>query len=267
MPEGIMGTTRAALVAAALLLSACATQTTMPSAEEKQSLTPTGKLRVAMLATNPSYATKDPVTGELKGPSVDFGRHVAQRLGVAMEPVTYRTISEVVGSATKGEWDLVAVGVNPDRQKVIDFAAPHAQSESGYLVKGAAIASMGDVDRPGVRVVVLERGDSDIFLTQLLKNATLVRVKSQGEAVEALNTGKADVHANVKTNLIPAARQVPSGRILDGAWQVQPIAFGVPMGKETSAKYVKRVVDDLKATGAMREMIEKAGVPGLAPAP
>jgi len=258
---------RMVLAAVALLVSACATQSTMPTAEEKRSLAPTGKLRVAMLATNPSYATKDPVTGELKGPSVDFGRLVAQRLGVPMEPVSYRAISEVIGSATKDEWDLVAVGVNPDRQKVIDFAAPHAQSESGYLVKGTAIASMAQVDRPGVRVVVLERGDSDIFLTQLLKNATVVRVKSQADAVEALNTGKADVHANVKTNLIPASRQVPSGRILDGAWQVQPIAFGVPRGKETSARFVKRVVDELKSTGTMREMIEKAAVPGLMPAP
>jgi len=262
-----MGTMKAMLVAAAVLLSACATQTTMPSAEERQSLAPTGKLRVGILATNPSYATKDPVTGELKGPSVDFGRLVAQRLGVPMEPVTYRAISEVVGSASKDEWDLVAVGINPERQKVIEFAAPHAQSESGYLAKSAAITSIADVDRPGVRVVVLERGDSDIFLTQLLKNATLVRAKSQGDAIEALNSGKADVHANTKTNLIPALGQVPSGRILDGAWQVQPIAFGVPKGKETSAKYLKRVVDELKATGAMRELIQKAAVPGLAPAP
>src|SRR6188474_46637 len=112
---------RRVLAAVALLVSACATQSTMPTVEEKQSLAPTGKLRVAMLATNPSYATKDPVTGELKGPSVDFGRLVAQRLGVPMEPVSYRAISEVIGSATKDEWDLVAVGVNPDRQKVIDF--------------------------------------------------------------------------------------------------------------------------------------------------
>ena len=262
-----MQLTRMVLVAAALLLSACATQMTMPTAEEKQSLAPTGKLRVAILPTNPSYATKDPVTGELKGPSIDFGRLVAQRLGVPLEPVTYRAISEVVGSASKDEWDLVAIGINPDRQKVIEFAAPHAQSESGYLVKDAAITSMAQVDRAGVRVVVLERGDSDIFLTKLLKSATLVRVKSQGDAVEALNSGKGDVHANVKTNLIPALSQVPSGRILDGAWQVQPIAFGVPKGKEASARFLKRVVDELKASGAMRELVVKAAVPGLAPAP
>ena len=255
------------LVAAALLLSACATTPAGPTAEEKQSLAPTGKLRLGILATNPSYGTRDAATGEFRGPSIEFGRQVAQRLGVPMEIVPYSAVSALVASATKNEWDLVTIGINPDRQKVVEFAAPHAMSESGYLAKGANPAAIADVDRTGVRVVVLERGDSDIFLTQLLKNATIVRVKSQSDAVAALNDGKADVHANVKTNLFPAAKQVPSGRILDGYWQVQPIAFGVPKNKEASARFVKRMVDEMKASGAMKEIVVKAAVPGLAPAP
>jgi len=114
---------------------------------------------------------------------------------------------------------------------------------------------------------VLERGDSDIFLTQLLKNATIVRAKSQADAIAVMNEGKADVHANVKTNLIPASRQIPSSRILDGYWQLQPIAFGVPKGKEASARFVNRTVDEMKASGALREIVSKAAVPGLNPAP
>ena len=254
------------VAAAALILSACAAQPTAPTAEEKQSLAPTGKLRLAILPTNPSYGTKDAATGEVKGLSVDFARQVAQRLGVPLEIVQYRAIGEMVASATRDEWDLVTIGINPDRQKVVEFAAPHAVSESGYLVKGTAPASIAEVDRAGVRVAVLERGDSDIFLTQLLKNATIVRVKSQGDAVAALNEGKANVHANVKTNLIPVVPQVPSGRILDGYWQLQPIAFGVPKSKEASARFVKRMVDELKASGEMKALVGKANVPGLAAA-
>jgi polar amino acid transport system substrate-binding protein len=258
---------RLSVLLAALLLGACAAQTTLPTADEKASLTPTGKLRLAVLTTNPSYATKDPATGELKGPSIEVGRRVAERLGVPMEIVPYGAIGAMIASATKGEWDLVASGINPERQKVVEFAAPHAMSESGYLAKGATPSSIAEVDRAGVRVVVLERGDSDIFLTQLFKNATLVRAKTQAEANAALNEGKADVHANTKTNLFPAAKQVPGSRILDGYWQVQPIAFGVPKNKEASARFVKRMVDEMKASGAMREIVVKAAVPGLAPAP
>lgn len=252
---------------AALLLSACATQPAAPTADEKQSLAPTGKLRLAILPTNPSYGTRDATTGEVKGLSVEFGREVAKRLGVPLEIVPYRAISDMVASAPKGEWDLVTIGINPDRQKLVDFAAPHAVSESGYLVKPGGPSSIGEVDRAGVRVVVLERGDSDLYLTQMLRNATIVRAKSQADAVAAMNEGKADVHANVKTNLIPASRQVPSSRILDGYWQLQPIAFGVPKGKEASARFVNRLVDEMKASGEMEAMVAKAGVPGLNAAP
>lgn len=253
--------------AAALLVGACAVQTTMPSAEQRVALTPTGKLRLAFLANNAAQATKDPVSGELKGPAVDLGKQLAMRLGVPFEAVTYRTVAELVASAPKGEWDVISIGFNPDREKLIDFAAPYSQAESGYLVKGSAISTMADVDRPGIRIVVLERGDSDIFLTKLLKHAQLIRTKSVAEAVELLKSGTADVHANLKTFLIPLAGQVPSGRILDGYWQIQPIALGVPKGNEASARYVRQAVDELKAQGFVRQSIERAAVPGLIPAP
>lgn len=253
--------------AIAALLVACASPTTIPSEEQRLSLTPTGKLRFAFLANNAAQATKDPVSGELKGPAVDLGTQLAVRLGVPFEPVPYRTIAELVASAPRGEWDVVSLGINPDREKLVDFTAPYSQTESGYLVKGSAIATMADVDRPGNRIAVLERGDSDIFLTKSIKHAQLIRIKSVADAAALLMSGSADVHANIKTFLIPLAAQVPSGRILEGYWQIQPIALGVPKGKEASARYVRQAVVELKAQGFVRQSIERAAVPGLMPAP
>ena len=258
---------RIAFVATAALLAACAAQPTAPTASELQSLAPTGKLRVAFLETNAAQAMRDPATGRLRGPGVELGTALAARVGVPFEAVPYRTVAEMVASAPKGEWDVISIGINPDRERLIDFAAPHAQTESGYLVKGEAIRTMAEIDRPGVRIVVLERGDSDVFLSKMLKHAQLVRVKTPAEAVATLNGGGADVHANIKTFLIPLSAQVPSGRILDGYWQIQPIALGVPKGKPASAAYLRRAVDELKAEGVARRIIESAAVPGLMAAP
>ena len=47
---------------------------TRPTADERQALSPTGKLRVGFLLNNPVHATKDPVSGELRGVSIDIGR-------------------------------------------------------------------------------------------------------------------------------------------------------------------------------------------------
>jgi polar amino acid transport system substrate-binding protein len=256
-----MTTAISRLLAAAVLLAACATQSTMPTADEKAALAPTGKLRLALLANNATNP-RDPATGEFRGPAVDVGKELASRLGVAFVVVPYPTVAQLIGSTGKGEWDVISSGINPDRQKVIDFTAPYMQTESGYLVKGAAIRTMEEIDRPGVRVAVLERGDSDIFLTGRLKHATLIRVKMIPDAVELLKSGGADAHANIKTFLIPTSSQVPEGRILDGYWQIQPVAYGVAKGNPAAA-YVKRTVDELNANGFTKAAVERAQIPGL----
>ena len=252
-------------IAAILLLGACATPITIPTAEERAALVPTGKLRLAILATNATNP-RDPATGEFRGPAIDVGRELASRLGVPIEIVGYRTVAEFVGSATKAEWDVISIGINPEREALFDFTVPYMQIESGYMVRGTAIRTMGEVDRPGVRISVLERGDSDVILTKTLQHATLVRTKSVPDALEALKSGQADVHSNIKTFLIPALKQIPDGRILDGHWQIQPIAFAVHKGKPGAA-YVRRVVEELKAKGFTKEAVERAGIPGLMAAP
>jgi len=248
-----------------LLAAGCASHAPGPTAEEKAALAPTGKLRLALLASNATNP-KDPTTGEFRGPAVDVAKEMALRLAVPFSVVAYPNVAELVGSATRDEWDVISIGINPDREKLLDFTAPYMQTESGYLVKGERIKTMADVDRPGVRVAVLERGDSDIFLTKLLKQATLTRVKTIPDALELLKSGTADVHANIKTFLIPASRQVEGSRILDGYWQIQPIAFGVQKGRP-GAEYVRRTINELKAAGFVKESVSRASVPGLQPAP
>jgi len=252
---------RLLIMTVALALGACAMHGTAPTSEEKAALAPTGKLRLALLANNATNP-KDPATGEFRGPAVDVGRELAARLGVAFVVVPYPTVAQLIGSTGKGEWDVISSGINPDRQKVIDFTAPYMQTESGYLVKGMGIRTLEEVDRPGVRVAVLERGDSDIFLTNRLKHATLIRVKVIPDAVELLKTGGADVHANIKTFLIPTSKQIPEGRILDGYWQIQPVAYGVAKGNPAAA-YLKRTIDELNAKGFTKAAVERAQVPGL----
>lgn len=93
-----------------LLVSGCASIQTGPTQEERQALAPTGKLRAGFLANQPLNATKDPVTGELKGLAIDLGNELARRLGVPIEVVTYRNPVELVNSAQTGERDIIFLG-------------------------------------------------------------------------------------------------------------------------------------------------------------
>ena len=252
----------------ALLLGACAHSPVMPTAAERQALAPTGKVRLGFLANNAVHATKDPVSGELKGPAIDFGKELARRLGVPFQAVEYRTVAEMVQSVPKNEWDVISIGINPERLKTMDFSAPYSQIEIGYLVgQRSPITTFSEVDKPGVSIAVLEKGDSDVLLTNALKHATLVRTQAIGDSVEMVKSGSVDAMSALKTFLIPASERVPGSRILEGRLTVQEIAIGVPKGREVSARYVRQFVDELKAEGFIKHSIDRAAVRGLMAAP
>ena len=99
--------------ACALMVSGCAGVRSTPSGDARQALAPTGKLRVGFLVT-PMYATKDPASGELRGPAVDLGKELARRIGVPFEPVPFATLPAVLAAARTGEWDVTMIGISAD---------------------------------------------------------------------------------------------------------------------------------------------------------
>ncbi len=249
-----------------LLLSGCANIQTAPTQEERQALAPTGKLRAALITTNPIHATKDPTSGELKGVAIDLGRELARRIGVPFEVVSYASTGALVASTKSGQWDIVFIGFPAARD--MDLSAPYAHIEMGYLVpKGSSISMISEIDRPGLRIAVQEKGAADVLLTPTIKGATLVRRSTIAGGVEMLRSGTADALAGVKTYLIPASEKLPGSRVLEGRIAVEGVGIGVPKGHELSAAYVRKFVEEAKSGGFVKTAIERAGVRGLDAAP
>jgi polar amino acid transport system substrate-binding protein len=241
---------------------------TVPTAETRQVLAPTGQLRVAFLS-GPLYAAKDPTTGELKGVAVDLGRELARRVGVPFQPVLYPTPGAIITGAKSGEWDVALMGINAERAAALDFSAPYMEVEQGYLARaGVPVASTSDVDKSGIRVAVAEKTGADLYLSSALKNATLVRTKSIGELDTVLDSGNADVIAASKALLFDRAAKRPGSRVLDGRFLVEPIGMGVAKGRNTiAATYVGKFVEEAKAAGLVMSVIERAGLRGVNVAP
>lgn len=256
----------AGLVATAI--GGCAGVQEGVSPETRAAVAPTGTLRVAFLVV-PLYASKDPVSGELKGIAPDLGRQLARRLGVPFEPVTYANPPDLVGGAKSGQWDVALFGISAERALAMDFSAPLMEVEQGYLVRaGVPITTAAEVDRAGVRVVVLEKAGADVVLTQTLKNATIVRVKSQPESAVLLDAGGAEVYAATKTALYGVAATRPGSRILEGRFLVEPSGLAVPKGRKPgAAAYADEFVKEAKAKGLVKEAIERAGLRGVLVAP
>ena len=252
----------------ALMFTGCAGVQTMPTPETRTALAPTGKLRVGFLATTPIHATKDPASGEFKGVAVDLGRELARHAGVPFEPVAYSSVAALIAGAKTGEWDVATMGISAERSRVVDFSAPYMEVEFSYLVpNGSSLASLTDVDRPGVRIAVLQKSSPDGYLSGRLRNATLVRAPTFAGMVESLRAGRADALFGTKAGMLSQTEKLAGSRVLDGRTGGEETAMAIPRGRALSAAYVRQFVEHAKANGVVKAAIDRAGLRGVVVAP
>jgi polar amino acid transport system substrate-binding protein len=244
------------------LVTACAT--TLPESDARKILAPTGKLRAGLISV-PVHAIRDPYSGELRGVSHDLARALAARLRVPFEPIVYPNPTAFVQAGQAGEWDIGSLGVVPDRQALFDFAQPHLEVDYGYLVSSAArIASLTEVDRPGVRVALVARSASDSVITKNLKHASIVRGRDLSALIDLVMMGEAEVIAAQKTNLFDIAPRVPGSRVLDGRPGSEEQALAIPKGRDAAGVvYLRSFVQDAKNSGLVQRAIDRAGVRGV----
>ena len=251
-----------------MLLAGCVSINTAPTTEVRQALAPTGKLRVALQLGSPHNVMRDPVSGEMKGVGFDLGKELARRIGVPFEPVLYPSVGALLDGGKAGAWDVAFIGFSPARAKEWDFTALHMEVEFGYLVPGgSSIATMADVDRPGIRVAVQQKSQPDIFLSRTLKNAVVVRASSLAGTVDALRSGSADAIFSIKPSLFEISNQLPGSRVLDGRPGIDPHAMALPKGRDPAVGYARQFIEEAKSDGLVKAAIERAGMRGAAVAP
>ena len=232
-------------------------------AEVVRLLTPTGKLRVGLYLGSPLSLIEDPAPGERNGVGFELGRELARRLGVTYDPVVYKQNGEVISALKAGDVDVLFTNATPARAKDIDFVQPYLEMDAGYLLAPrCAIAHIDDVDKTGVRVVVVEGSTSVTKLPALLKNATVVRTPNLAGGVELLATGQAEVFATNKTILFELAEKLPGAKVLDGRYGVEQIAMGIQKGKEPALAYARTFIAAVIADGLIEAAAARARVRG-----
>jgi polar amino acid transport system substrate-binding protein len=211
---------------------------------------------------------KNPATGELRGLAVDLGRGLATRIGVVFVAVEYPRPGAILEGVQTNAWDVAFLVVDPERAKEVDFAPPYTQSDFTYLVPaGSSIYKVADADQPGIRIAV-PRGDGvDLSLTRLLKKAELVRTDTISAAVELVRGGGAHARAGPRQALLAESVKLPGSRVLADGFAVISSAASVPKGHAGRLAYISEFIEEAKASGLMKKMIEDAGLRGVQVAP
>ena len=231
-------------------------------------LAPTGKLRVGINYGNPVLATRDAASGELSGVAVDLARELERRTELPIEIVSFDSAGKMFDAVKTGAWDVAFLAVDPGRANEIDFTAPYIEIEGTYLIPaGAPFCSAADVDREGVRVGVSAKSAYDLFLSRNLRHAQIVRAQSPESAFDLILGNKVDVLAGVRQTLVAHSAKLPGARVLDDRFMAIGQAMGIVKGRGPAVDYLREFVEDVKASGFVARVIEKAGVKGVAIAP
>jgi polar amino acid transport system substrate-binding protein len=86
--------------------------------------------------------------------------------------------------------------------------------------------------------------------------------------VELLRTGKVDVYGSNVNNLLLVQERLPGSEFVPGAFLT--VHFAVAMPRARSAKAQERlamIVEELSASGVVRDAIGRAGLMGVSAAP
>jgi len=238
------------------------------SQQVKAELAPTGVLRAGINLSNFLLVTGKTEAGDPVGVAPDMAGEIARRLGVPVKYISYKTPGELADMADTGAWDIGLIGAEPQRAEKISFTPAYVEIEATYLVPaGSRLQSIGDVDKPGVRIAVTGRSAYGLWLDRNIKQAELLKSATLDSAYEQFVADKLDALAGLRPRLLSDVAKLPGARILNGQFTAVQQAVGTARRNSAGAEFLHQVVTEVKASGFVAGLIEKHRVRGLSVAP
>lgn len=216
----------------------------------------TDTLRFAINLGNAVLAKALP-DGKPAGITVGLARRIADALGAEPQFITYPTAGQVVNDAQNDVWDIAFLAVDPLREEVLRFTQPYITIQGTVLVKeGSPWQSVNQMDKEGVVINVGKGAAYDLHLTRHLKNATLNRLGSSQEAIDAFLRGEGDMAAGIRQPLERTAAQCAGYRVLSDNFGQINQAICLPHGNEERYQAIAELLSGWQADGSVKQLIE-----------
>lgn len=239
-----------------------------PAAGEKRAADSSRHGTLAVGLFLPQYF-EDPLSHELRGrgtgaAGIEIARALAARLGAGMRIVGYPTPAAVIESLKAGLCQLAFLGIEPSRAAELDFSPPIFEFDYACLVPaGSAIASMADMDRPGIRIAVVRDHASTLALSRVMKRAELAGFDLPDAAFAALGAQRVDALAFPRDVLLDFSLRLPGSRVVPDAYGTNRVGIAIAKGDPERLASIGEFVAGAKASGLVRRIIEAAGLRGF----
>ena len=233
------------------------------------SVAPTGTVRVGVVRAPTAGVFFVAVEGDRPhGVTVDLGGAFAARLGLPVAYTVFPNSGECTEAVATGAVDVTFMPVDDHRRTRVAFGSAYYLLESTYLVSAASsIATLADVDQPGVRVVGVADTTTIRAATRSLHRTVPIAIRGVDEAIAMLRDGHADALALSRDSLNQVAPGIPGSRITPGGFQHTTISIAVPPGRREALAAAASFLDGAKQDGTVRQALDAVGLTGEAIAP
>jgi polar amino acid transport system substrate-binding protein len=227
-------------------------------------LAPHGVLRAAINLGNPVLAQGTPAAP--RGVTIDIGREIAARLRVGAEFVCFQAARDSLAALLTGRADICFLGIEPARAGEVAFTAPYALIEGVYAVPDQSpLATVADVDSPGVRIGVKRGSAYDLFLSRTLRYAEVVR---GAEGTEVFLAERLEAAAGVREPVTEFVGSHPGIRLIEGRFMEIRQAVGTTKAKRReTVEFLHGCVEELKAAGFIADSLRRSGQTALVAPP
>ncbi|MFY0641151.1 MAG: transporter substrate-binding domain-containing protein [Bermanella sp.] len=219
-------------------------------------------IRVAVDAPYPPFEYKAP-DGTLTGFEVDLGNAVCQEITKKDCDWVVQAWDGIIPGLLARKYDMIfsSMSVNEERKEKVLFSKPYYQVPSAYFapVKGKFDASKVKDLRIGVQRATVQ----DNYLTQMKKDAEIVRYTTADDMVIDLEGGRLDaifVDAPVGEDMLKGkAKFTQAGEMVTQPVSIfgEGIAAAFRKRDKTLAEKVTVALDKLKANGTYDKIMKK----------
>ena len=228
-----------------------------------EQLAPKGYLRAAINLSNFLLVTGTDDQGNPEGVSPDLAKALANELNIEYKLIPFKRPGELADAVTDDVWDIGNIANESERAKSITFSHPYTLIESTFLVRESSkINSLKDVDKKDVRIAVAERSAYDLWLTENIKNAELIRAKSIDLSFKIFEDNSYEVLAGLKPRLIDDLKNTKNCKILPGAFTFIKQCIGSKPGNPEAEKFINNFIDKNTKNGFIESLLLKHNVLG-----
>ena len=226
-----------------------------------KTLLPKGILRAGINMSNFLLVTGKKADGSPDGVSPDLVKQIALDLKVNYELIPFDRPGELADAVNDDIWDIGNIAYEPERANTISFTNPYVLIDANFLIrKNSELKTNKDIDKKGVSIVVAERSAYDLWLTDNLTNATIIRVSSIQESHDVFNSNKVDVLAGLKPKLLDEVSFNNSCMIINEPFTFVKQSVGFKKGETEVIDFLNNLILKYLKSGVINNLLKKHNV-------